>query len=118
MIRGEELPFHRTGLPPTDYPDAGAAELGIDLAARPSHDQAVAMHADRRAQVRRVLEAVTDAELDEIRTAVPAPAWGEKSHSVRECLRVVMDEHIEHRRFAERDLSTLEGGKARRPGTG
>jgi uncharacterized damage-inducible protein DinB len=113
MIRGEELPFHPGGLPPTDYPDAGAAELGIDLAARPSYDEAAAMHAERRAQVRRVVEAVTDVELDEIRTAVPAPAWGEEAHSVRECLRVVMDEHCEHRRFAVRDLAVLEGVQGR-----
>jgi hypothetical protein len=112
MVRLEDGPFHPGGLPPTDYPEAGAAELGIDLAARPSYAEAAAMFAERRAQVSAFLGAVTDDELDEIRTATPTPAWGEKSHSVHACLVVVLDELIEHRRFAERDLSTLEGGKA------
>ena len=112
MVRGEDRPFHPRGLPTTDYPEAAAAELGIDLAARPSYDDAVAMHAERRAQVSAFLEAVTDAELEEIRTAAPTPAWGEKSHTVRACLGVVIDEHIEHRRFAERDLAVLEARAA------
>ena len=112
MIRGDELPFHPTGLPPSDYPDDGAAELGIDLTARPSYAEAVALHADRQAQVRHVVETVTDAELEEVRTAVPAPTWGEESHTVRACLLVVMDEHCEHRRYAERDLAALTGWAA------
>jgi hypothetical protein len=112
MIRSEERPFHPAGLPPTDYPQADAAALGIDLAARPSYAEAVAMHAERRAQVRDVVATVTDAGLDEVRTAAPTPLWGEQAHPVRECLRVVVGEHIEHRRFAERDLSALAGRAA------
>ena len=49
----------------------------------------------------------TDAQLDEPRTGTPVPAWGEETHDVGECLRVVLEEHIEHRRFAERDLAAL-----------
>ncbi|PZA18802.1 DinB family protein, partial [Modestobacter versicolor] len=30
------------------------------------------------------------------------------SHRVADCLRVVLDEEWEHRRFAERDLTVLE----------
>ena len=40
----------------------------------------------------------------------PVPAWGEETHDVGECLGVVLEEHCEHRRFAERDL-----GRARPP---
>jgi hypothetical protein len=65
------------------------------------------MHAERRGRVTVFLGGVTGAELAEIRTAVPMPAWGQKSYSVRDCLRVLIDEHIEHRRFTERDLGTL-----------
>lgn len=108
MILDEPMPYHRLGLPPTDYPTAGAPELGIDLDARPSYAEVVALHADRRAQMRAVLEALTDRELGQIRTAAPAPAWGVESHSVADCLRVVMKEHCEHRRYAVRDLAQLE----------
>ena len=108
MIRLEDRPFHEAGLPPTEYPEDGLPELGIDPTVQPSYDEAVAMHAERRAQVRAFLEAVTDAELHEIRTAVTLPAWGEQSHSVRGCLGVLIDEYIEHRRFAVRDMTALE----------
>ncbi len=112
MVRGEDRPFHPAGLPPTDYPDAGAAELGIDLAARPSYEEAVALHDGRRRQVGDVLARLPEDELETIRTAAPAPAWGEESHSVRSCLGVVMDEHVEHRRYTERDLTALEARRS------
>ena len=108
MIRGHDRPFHSAGLPPTSYPAAGAADMGIDLTARPSYVEAVAMHAERGEQVRAFLATVTDAELAEMRTAMPAPLWGVETHSVRDCLGVLIDEHIEHRRFVERDLAVLE----------
>jgi len=54
-----------------------------------------------------VVSAMTDDQLKEIRTA-QLGAWGEESHSVAECLRVVLNEHCEHRRFADRDLAVLE----------
>jgi len=108
MILGETMPYHRVGLPATDYPADETAEIGIDLAARPSYAEVVALHAERAARLRDVVEALTDADLDRIRTADPAPAWGVESHSVGDCLRVVLREHCEHRRFAERDLAALD----------
>ncbi len=68
----------------------------------------VALHAERRSRVRGILEALTESELDRIHTAVPAPAWGEESHSLGKCLRVVMNENCEHRRCAMRDLALIE----------
>jgi hypothetical protein len=65
------------------------------------------VHADRRARVRRLVATVTDAELAQSRTAVPTPVWGEESHPVGECLRVLLAEHCAHRRYAERDLARL-----------
>ena len=50
---------------------------------------------------------MTDDQLEETRTGTPVPAWGEETHAVGECLRVVLEEHCEHRRFAERDLAAL-----------
>jgi len=60
--------------------------------------------------MRAAVAEVSDDQLEEPRTAAPVPAWGEETHSVGECLRVVMEEHIEHRRFAERDLAAFEAG--------
>ncbi|MGC5018791.1 DinB family protein [Micromonospora sp. DT47] len=108
MVLDDSMPYHRLGLPPTDYPAASAAELGLDLAARPSYAEMLALHADRAARMRGVVETLTDTELEQIRTAAPAPAWGVESHSVGDCLRVVLEEHCEHRRYAVRDLALLE----------
>ena len=43
-----------------------------------------------------------------MRTAVLAPDWGEESFPVLECLTVVVREHADHLRFAQRDLAVLE----------
>ncbi|WP_448614107.1 DinB family protein [Modestobacter sp. URMC 112] len=106
-LRGEEAPFSPLGLPPTDLAVGEWPTIGLDPGARPSYAEALALFADRRARVRQALHEVTDAELDDTRTAAPVPAWGEETHSVRTCLRVVLEEHCEHRRFAERDLAVL-----------
>jgi hypothetical protein len=62
--------------------------------------------------VRGVLEAVTDAELGQIRRGVLIPGEDEESPSVGHCLRVVLREHCEHRRYAVRDLAVLEARAA------
>jgi uncharacterized damage-inducible protein DinB len=108
MIVDDQAPLHRLGLPPTDFPAAEAADLGIDLASTPSFEEMVTEHAVHRARVRDVLGVLTDEQLNQLRTAVPAPVWGEQSQSVAACLAVVFNEHCEHRRFAVRDLSVLE----------
>jgi hypothetical protein len=108
MVLGQPMPYHRLGLPPTDYPAEDAIRLGIELDARPPYDEVLAVYGDRSAQLRDTLAAVMDAGLEELRTAAPAPAWGVETHSVRTCLRVVLREHCEHRRFAVRDLAVLE----------
>lgn len=104
----DEPGYHRMGLPPTDYPDSRVPEMGIDLEAAPSYAEVAALHDDRRVRMRGRVATVTDSELERIRTAVLAPAWGEESHSVGACLRVVMREHCEHLRYAMRDLAVLE----------
>lgn len=107
MILGRSEPHHPLGLPPTDLPDAEASALGVDLAARPTYAEVVEVFADRRAQVGALLATLTDADLTEPRTATPAPSWGEETHSVGECLKVIMNEHVEHHRYATRDLARL-----------
>jgi len=89
-------------------------QLGLDLDARPSYAEVLALQAERRARIRGIVAGVTDSELEQIRTAVPAPAWGMESHSVGGCLRVVMREHSEHRRYAVR----YRAARCRRSGVG
>jgi DinB superfamily len=108
-LRGEASPFSSLDLPPTDLPLTEWPSIGLDPAARPTFAEAVGLFDDRRARVRQALDEVTEAELDEPRTAAPVPAWGEETHTVRACLRTVLQEVCEHRRFAERDLAVLTG---------
>jgi hypothetical protein len=104
-LRGEAAPFSPLGVPPTDLAPEEWPAIGLDPEARPSLAEATALFADRRARVRRALQELTDTELDEPRTAAPVATWGEETHAVGECFRVVLEEHSEHRRFAERDLA-------------
>ena len=108
MLADEPGSFHPLGIPPTDTTDAGAAEMGLDLEARPSLAEVAALHRERRARFTALLERVTDADLPIVRTAVLAPDWGEESFTVLQCLTVVVREHADHLRFALRDLATLE----------
>jgi uncharacterized damage-inducible protein DinB len=106
-LRGEPAPFSPLGVPPTDLGPEEWRTIGLDPDARPSCTEAAALFAERRRLVREAMGEVTDAQLPEVRTGTPVPAWGEESHDVAECLRVVLEEHIQHRRFAERDLAAV-----------
>jgi uncharacterized damage-inducible protein DinB len=112
MIHQDPTANHPLGLPPTDASAETIAELGADVDATPSYDEVVALHEQRRAQVRAVLDTLTESQLDEPRTATLATEWGEETRTVRQCLRTVFHEHIAHRRFIERDLAVLEARSA------
>jgi hypothetical protein len=65
------------------------------------------------ATVRTVIDALTDETLAGYTTAVEGPGWPEsRSYPVRDCLRVVLNEEWEHRRYAERDLDILLSNKS------
>jgi uncharacterized protein YjbI with pentapeptide repeats len=105
-IRDDPAPYHRLGLTYTGYPHGAA--IGIDLDARPSYAEVMAVRADRMALVRRVVDDLTDAELERICARAPAPGYPDETRTVARCLRVVMREECEHRRYAVRDLAVLE----------
>jgi uncharacterized damage-inducible protein DinB len=107
-ILDEPMPYHRIGLTHSAYPPADAAKLGVDLDARPSFAEVLEVRADRLALVRRIVDGLTDSELERTCTRTPAPGYPEESRTVGRCLRVVMDEECEHRRYAVRDLAVLE----------
>lgn len=107
-VLDEPMPFHRLGLPQTAYAPADAAALGMDLGARPSYAEVLEVRAGRGALVRKIVEALADAELGRLCARSPAPGYPDEERSVGECLAVVMEEEVEHHRYAVRDLAVLE----------
>lgn len=104
-VLDEPMPYHRLGIPHSSYLPAQAEALGIDLDARPSFAEVMAARADRVALIRGIVAGLNDPELERVCTSAPAPGYPEESRTVGRCLRVVMREECEHRRYAERDLS-------------
>lgn len=51
---------------------------------------------------------LTDADLERQCERQPAPSYTQQFRTVRTCLRIVMHEEAEYRRYAARDLATLE----------
>ena len=108
MIGGKADCFHQLGLPPSGYSKEGSRALGLEADAQPSYETARAALRDAMRRMRDTVTSVTDAQLDDTRTAAPAPEWDEETETVRHCLYVVVEEFCQHRRFAERDLAILE----------
>jgi hypothetical protein len=107
-ILDEPMPYHRLGFPHSSYPPADAADLGIDVQARPSYAEVLAARTDRMAVVRGIVDDVTDTELERLCRRSPAPGYPDETRSVGRCLRVVMREECEHRQYAVRDLAVLQ----------
>ena len=107
-VLDEPMPYHPIGLPQSWYPAADAAALGIDLDARPDFAEILAVRADRMAVMRRIVDGLTEEDLERRCHRAPAPGYPDEARSVLECIGVVMDEEIEHYRFAVRDLAVVE----------
>jgi uncharacterized damage-inducible protein DinB len=107
-VLDEPMPYHRLGYTHSSYPPADAAALGIDLEAQPSLDEVLEVRADRLGVVRRIVDGLTDDELERQCARTPFPGYPDEQRTVGRCLRVVMREECEHRRYAVRDLAVLE----------
>jgi hypothetical protein len=107
-VLDDPMPYARLGLTHTAYPSAEAAAIGVDLDARPSFDEVMEVRAARMAVMRRIVDGLTDAELERTCTRTPAPGYPDEPRTVGKCLRVVMEEECEHHRYATRDLAVLE----------
>jgi DinB superfamily/Pentapeptide repeats (8 copies) len=107
-VLDEEMPYHPLGLPQSWYPAADAAALGIDLSAQPGYAEVLAARADRMAVMRRIVASLTDDGLGRLCQRSPAPGYPDEERTAIDCIAVVMDEEIEHYRFAVRDLAVLE----------
>ncbi|TDU88104.1 pentapeptide repeat protein [Kribbella voronezhensis] len=107
-ILDQERPYHPIGITQSWYRTEDAKALGIDPDANPKYEEVLGVRADRMAVVRRIVDELSDAELGRVCARTPAPGYPEEDRPVSECLWVVMEEEIEHHRYATRDLSTLE----------
>ena len=114
-ILGEPMPYHPLGLPHTGTSPADAAALGLDIDARPSLAEVLEVRANRMALVRGIVDGLTDAGLERL-CSLSGPGYPEEPCSVGHCLRVIMNEECEHRRYAVRDLTTLEADLDGGPG--
>jgi hypothetical protein len=107
-VMGDPSPWDALDLPWDEMPD----EPGVprDREVRPSLDTVLELRRERMAIVRRIVDQLTDAELDRQTTPTDVPGWPPPGRSlpVRDCLLVTLDEEWEHRRYAERDLDALE----------
>lgn len=107
-VLDEEMPYHPLGLPQSWYPAAAATALGLDPTARPGYAEILAARTERMALMRRIVAGLTDDGLARPCRRTPAPGYPEEDRTVGDCIAVVMDEEIEHHRFAIRDLAVLE----------
>lgn len=107
VLLGDPLPFHALSLP---YDEAEPhPDVPWDREARPALEEVLALRADRRSTVRRVLDDLTPERLAGHTDPVEGPGWPPAdAYPVREVLQTVIDEEWWHRRYAERDLAVLE----------
>lgn len=106
----EQAPYHPLGFPAGGMPADQAAQLGLTLEATPTLDEVLAPRQRRMATMRRVVDGLTDVELDRTCGRKPADPYPDQEYVVRRCLRVVLKEEAEHHRYAVRDLAVLEAG--------
>ena len=106
-IERDPAPWHPLGLPWDQMPDIPGVPR--DREVRPTLDEVLALRRDRRDGVRRVIEGLAEEQLASDTVAVEGPGWPPpESFPVAQCLRTVLNEEWEHRRYAERDLAVLE----------
>lgn len=108
VVLGDPYPFWPLGLP---HDEMGDDVPGVprDRAARPPLDVVLAARAERMAVVRRVIDALTDADLERMTEPVTEPGYpASESYRVSRALGAILSEEWLHREFAERDLAVLE----------
>ena len=110
----EEAPYHPLGFPYGGMPRDAAAKLGLTLEATPTLDEVLAPRLARMATMRRVVDGLTEAELDRLCGRKPAEPYPDQEYVVRRCLKVVLREETEHHRYVVRDLAVLTAGALNR----
>jgi hypothetical protein len=108
MILNKPRPYHPLGLPNPGYPIEDAVALVLDLDARPPLAEVLEARGTRVTMVRGIVDGLTDDDLERDCPRLPAPGYPDETYTLGRCLRVVMTEECEHRRYAVRDLAALE----------
>lgn len=110
-ILADPAPYHPMGVPHDEATTEDGIDVrswGIDLDAAPTLDEVLAVRAERVADVRRVVGALTVDELSRVCDANPAPGNPEDTRrTVGRCLDVVVNEEWAHHGYAVRDLATF-----------
>jgi DinB superfamily/Pentapeptide repeats (8 copies) len=114
MILDKPMPYHPFGLPQPGCTPADAAALGIDLDVRPPLAEVLEVRGTRMRMVRGIVLGLSDDDLARECPRLPGPGYPEETYTLGSCLRVIMNEECEHRRYAVRDLAVLEAN----PGAG
>jgi hypothetical protein len=96
-----ETTFHALGLPNTGSRDFGWS--GLDLDARPSLDEVLAVRDEQTAQLRAYIDVLTTDDF-----TPEAEVLENGTVPLIECLYTVFEESFEHNRYARRDLAQLE----------
>ena len=104
-------PHHPLGFPAGGTPTEAATKLGLTLEATPALDEVLAPRLLRMATMRRVVDGLTEVELDRTCGRKPAEPYPDQEYVVRRCLKVVLKEEAEHHRYTVRDLAELEAGE-------
>ena len=105
MALGDPKPWHPYDLPWDEAP--GWDDVPWDREIQPSLDEVLAVRAERRALIHRVLDGLTTDELERVVSPI-ANGHPPETVPVAQCLRVVLNEEWEHRLYAERDLTVIE----------
>jgi hypothetical protein len=113
MILDDAESYHPLGLPNPGYPIEDAAALVIDPDASPTLAEVLQARGTRTTMVRGVVSGLTDEDLERECPRLPAPGYPADRYTVGSCLRVIMREECEHRRYAIRDLTALEADLSR-----
>jgi hypothetical protein len=107
MILGDPSPWHPLDLPWDEAP--GWDGIPWDRDARPTLDEVLTVRRDRQAMVSGVIGGLTEEQLTS-RVTRTEPGWPQLADfPLRDCLFIVVNEEYEHRQFAERDLTALQG---------
>jgi hypothetical protein len=107
VVEGIPHPYWPLGLPHDEMGDVPG--VPDDRDARPSLDEVLAAREERFAVVRRVIGALTDADIDRMTEPVTAPGYPpSESYRVGRALGAILVEEFLHREYAERDLAVLE----------
>ena len=107
-VLDDPMPYHRLGYTQSGYSAEQAAAIGIDLEARPSFDEVMEVRADRMAMIRRIMDGLTDEELERQCDRSPAPGYPEEPRTVAAVLGRRDEGGVRALRYAMRDLAVLE----------